>query len=244
MLVPYQRKPGMVPDRDETIMRRLERELETARQQVVASGLFLTAEAGENNTYKLTLGAKNWQLDNTIINASCYPLSIKPAMARNMMPLNQGESLTFAGLSLAGLTVFLVVELEAVAEGMSSKLSMVLNLQVNNMPEGRDQAIVRTLMSNRSAFIRYLMLLLADDEEMGWLIGSEKQVIGSGSFGNDSYSFNPLLENMVKTLTRNPEKIDRVHQLVEEIIADPEGEKVLPEGFLDIWKAFIKIRRG
>ncbi|MCK9313981.1 MAG: phospholipase D family protein [Methanocorpusculum sp.] len=243
LLVPYQRKTEVI-DEAESIRLRLEMELETARQKVTASGLSLTVEEGENNTFKLLLGADNWNLDSSMIKAACYPLSLKPAMARNMGPLLHGEQITFAGLSLVGITVFLVVELEASAEETKSALSMVLNLPVANMPEERDQAIVRSLISNRSAFIRYLMLLLADTEETGWLIGGEGKSAENGAVGNAGPSFTPLLETMVKALTRNPEKIDNIDRLVQEIMADPEGGEVLPEGFVDIWGAFMKIRKG
>jgi hypothetical protein len=244
LLVPYQRKSGMLPDEAESIRLRLEMELETARQQVIASGLSLTVEEGDNNTFKLLLSADNWQLDSSMIKVSCYPLSLKPAMARNMRSLLQEEPIAFTGLSLVGLTSFLVVELEANTEKVKSALSMVLNLPVANMPKDRDQAIVRVLISNRTAFIRYLMLLLADNEETGWLLGTEGQDTRNGIAGNVGHSFNPLLENMVQALTRHPEKIDKIDRLVQEIMAVPEGVEVLPEGFADIWGAFIRIRKG
>ena len=42
----------------------------------------------------------------------------------------------------------------------------MLNLPVDNMPEGRNAAVLRTIVANREGFLRYLLLLLQDMDDL------------------------------------------------------------------------------
>jgi hypothetical protein len=46
----------------------------------------------------------------------------------------------------------------------------------------------------------------------------------------------PLFETMVRTLDRNPEKLDQIARLVEDLMKTENGTQLLPEGFDAIWK--------
>ena len=52
----------------------------------------------------------------------------------------------------------------------------------------------------------------------------------------------PLLEMLMRALSRAPEKIDRIAELVEGLRGTPEGREVLPEGFEPFWEAVTQIR--
>lgn len=46
----------------------------------------------------------------------------------------------------------------------------------------------------------------------------------------------PLFEYLVRAVSRDPDKLDKVHRLVTDICEQPNGHALLPEGFLTIWE--------
>ena len=54
----------------------------------------------------------------------------------------------------------------------------------------------------------------------------------------------PLLEELVRALSRSPEKIDRIERLVERLRRTEAGRAVLPNGFDSLWDKILQARRG
>jgi hypothetical protein len=46
----------------------------------------------------------------------------------------------------------------------------------------------------------------------------------------------------VRALSRSPEKIDRIAEIVEGLQRTPEGREVLPERFQPLWDAVMQAR--
>ena len=46
-----------------------------------------------------------------------------------------------------------------------------------------------------------------------------------------------LLEPLMRTLARNPKRLDEIGRLVAELAKTEEGKTLLPEGWLDVWAA-------
>jgi hypothetical protein len=118
-----------------------------------------------------------------------------------------------------------------------------MNLPVDGMPDSRDQAILRAIISDRERFLRYLMFILAGDENLHAM----RNMIKAGSNGNRPRMTNdglPLLEELVRAFSRSPEKIDRVTRLVDDLQARTDTSDVLPEEFLDTWEVFRQAAGG
>jgi len=53
----------------------------------------------------------------------------------------------------------------------------------------------------------------------------------------------PLLEAMVRTLDREPSRLDAIHQVVQDLLATDEGRRLLPDGFLAAWEPLWAARK-
>jgi hypothetical protein len=242
MLRPY-RRSGTPPAPDEA-QRKLERTLENARQGLSRAGLSLTITPSTDETFALHLKpASSFSIDEPALWGKCYPISLKPASARDIGPLLEGDAVTFENVSMVGLTGFFAFELVARHEDQEASVAFVLNLPVRGMPAERDKHILRSIISDRSRFIRYLLFLLAEGSEMfsptELLAVSRDQGDGNGSF---LYGELPLLEELVRAYSRQPEKIDRIARLIDDLRESDEGRALLPEGFEQIWQAFLAAR--
>lgn len=47
----------------------------------------------------------------------------------------------------------------------------------------------------------------------------------------------PLLESLLKTLDRAPERLDAIKRLLDDIRASGDPDEMLPEGFQAVWEA-------
>ena len=113
----------------------------------------------------------------------------------------------------------------------------MLNLPVDNMPEGRDAAVLRTIVANREGFLRYLLLLLQDMDDLS-SIGDLVSAIGGTWNTAGALDGLPLLEELTRAYSRNPGRLDSVRQLVEQLNATSEGHEIIPPEFLDLWRVF------
>jgi len=52
----------------------------------------------------------------------------------------------------------------------------------------------------------------------------------------------PLLESLMKALAANPEKLDRINRLVDDLCKTDEGQNLLPKGFMQVWESIWQIR--
>ena len=48
----------------------------------------------------------------------------------------------------------------------------------------------------------------------------------------------PLFEELVRTFSREPERIRRIGRIIRELTADEGGEDLLPAGFIALWQTF------
>ena len=53
----------------------------------------------------------------------------------------------------------------------------------------------------------------------------------------------PLLESLVRSLSRSDDKIDRIASLVERLKLTPDGQAILPEGFEILWDTILQARK-
>ena len=52
-----------------------------------------------------------------------------------------------------------------------------------------------------------------------------------------------LLESLLRSLSRSPEKLDRVNEIIRELENTPEGQELFPKGFDEIWQPIWKARK-
>ena len=52
----------------------------------------------------------------------------------------------------------------------------------------------------------------------------------------------PLLEELVRALSRNPERLDDIEDLMRRLSTTEEGKKIVPDEFLQLWEAIAAAR--
>ena len=168
------------------------------------------------------------------------PVTLGVAQAQ---PLGHDGSVVFKGISLAAITQFWAFALsKELRDGKKVVVSFTLIVPIVGVPAERDNAILRTVISDRRAFLRYLLMLLAPD----WLPLLAKKNPGGQQYpgaGTESCAAEmslPWFEDLIRTASRDPKKLQAADKLIEDL-ASSEGESpVLPAGFLPLWRIVIK----
>jgi hypothetical protein len=142
-------------------------------------------------------------------------------------------------VSFDAITAFFAVELVARRGAAETKASFVVRAELVGEPADRLQRVLASELKNRSDLVRLLLMLLGgSDPAFGDLVdvmtgepvvgdGTERSVVGSDA----------LLEPLMRTLARNPKRLDEIGRLVAELAKTEEGKTLLPEGWLDVWAA-------
>ncbi|HEX3045289.1 MAG TPA: phospholipase D family protein [Bacillota bacterium] len=226
------------------LKRNLEEALEDARRIITNTDLHMEIALYQDDQYTLgILGDGPFTLPGCINSAYCYPISLKSIDAKDIDPLCQGRNLVYSNVSMVGLTSFVAFLLEAKLEGVKTKMSFVLNLPVDGMPRERDSRILQSIISDKNRFIRYLMFLLAGDDQ-SFSASGISFLTGLGSSNEVAATIDiPLLEELVRAYSRHPEKIDYIARFIEDLKSTPEGQAVLPEGFDAVWETLCTARR-
>jgi hypothetical protein len=170
-----------------------------------------------------------------------WPISLSLSAAK-LVDLAQPHWVTFAAVSFEGLTSFFAFEVRSVAGPLSRRF--VLNVPLVGAPENRREHVLRSMLSDPARVLRFLLLLLTDHDarDFGSLFsepaaGDEKRSAFHSMFGST------LFESLLRALDRDPDRIDQVEQVVNDLRKTPEGQKLLPKGFDDIWAAVASVRQ-
>lgn len=114
-------------------------------------------------------------------------------------------------------------------------------------PTDRDALVLRAIVGNKQRFLRYLLLLLADERDP-FALRDALQVMAEshdGSERSDTVVVQiPLLEELLKALAHSPDRIERVARLVADVRRLPDGRDLLPDGFEEVWEAIETTWRG
>lgn len=209
--------------------------LEAARDAVCNAVLRLHCER-EHEEYRLVLHGDELLRLEGIAGLRVWPLTVtedRAADAWGLVTQGRADLGLFATASITGLLAF---ELSAAMKAKT--LRFALNLPVVGLPPDRDTAILRTVVRNRDGFLRYLMLLLGG--LAGTMSANMTGQAGSGgvfrwSGGVDGL---PLLEELTRAFSRDPEKLREVGQVIAGLTGRADGEDIVPKEFLELWSVF------
>jgi hypothetical protein len=158
-------------------------------------------------------------------------LLTRPANA-NTVP---GEPVTFEGLALTDVTPFIVIR---ITDGRGVTRSTVVAAALEGDVPGRQDAVIARQLTDRSAFMRLLALLLALDGGDG-----EFQFDPSGALAAGwSEDGSGLFETLVKAIGVEHGGLADVKRIIE-YVRDADGRRpasspaVLPEGFDELWES-------
>lgn len=160
--------------------------------------------------------------------AEGYEISIKPLLSQRSNPLS--NHVVFSNLSLMQLSEFYAIKVA----NEEAAIERVVLIPTTNLPDGREKAVVNSVISDKTNFYRYIAFLLGDDLLLGMLDG----ISGEKSSGNGLNHAQPtmpaLYEKMLKTAVQDPDKFKGVDYLIKMVSEDD----VIPEDFLQLYKTF------
>ena len=81
------------------------------------------------------------------------------------------------------------------------------------------------------------------DQNSSTLLALGKSASAKGERNNADFQF-PLFETLVRTLDRNPAKLDQISRLVNDLKKTESGCERLPEGFDEIWQPIWTAREA
>lgn len=220
--------------------RNIEKELEEAKALILADPLRLECVKSGDGWLLELKPDKPLEIGH-LTSTRIWPVTLGRNGAVDGAGLILGRGVSIPVNAMASLTGLLAFELML----KDQKIAFVLNLPVGNLPQEREQVILRHVVNNEKGFLRYLLLLLAGLGD-GANIGDVARVFGdfsdraSAHFEGDM----PLLEEMVRAFSRDPKRLHKVRRLIEDLHDDEGEEKILPDGFLDFWRVFEEALDG
>jgi hypothetical protein len=236
LLVPYS-PPDKEFEAEDQDLREINEQIDSLRVQLATSDLQAqVSNHEEDDRFDITLTVERGLQVSEQLTVRCWPTTLdQNSFAR---PLEGTVTeVPFQGVSFEGLTSFYAFTIRSELEGAQT-CQFVLNIPLQGAPEDRMQKLLLNVLNNRGSVLRYLYLLLADDgmqarQVIHTLLSHEKDTSHQDRpAGIDSF---PLLESLLQALASDPDKIDRVHRVVEDLRKTDKGRKHLPEGFADAW---------
>jgi hypothetical protein len=229
----------------ETEQERLEHRLDEVRREIAAAGFAAEVVAGDDDeeTYALVVRSR---ADGTAtalrgIRARLWPIAMGAESARPLAPVFS-EGVRFSPVSFGGLTAFFAIELEAESRGARASQQFVVNAVLIGAPPNRYDRLLTTILRDQSDVLRYLVLLLAG-EQAAAAVGSYAAADGQTAHGWAVSSALPVLESMVRALSRDPERLDHIARLLDSLAASDEGRALIPDGLGAVWEPIWDARR-
>ena len=143
------------------------------------------------------------------------------------LPVVAGESVRFQAMPLTDVTPFLVIR---VVDTRGEERSTVVRAELVGDLPGRRDAVLARQIDTPEKFLRFLMLLLAQDTSDGALFTAG----GGGSFGGWGADGVGLFEALVRSVGARNSGLDDLGHLIERLQADA-ATTVLPAGFDELW---------
>jgi hypothetical protein len=105
------------------------------------------------------------------------------------------------------------------------------------MPIGRDDMVVRSILKDKRAFVDYLAFILGDDYvlsalEMDSVTTSERDK----DLRSNESGLPAIYEKMLKVAYNEPERLKEIRQIIDRI-ADSE---IIPDEFIQMYDTFTK----
>jgi hypothetical protein len=179
-------------------------------------------------------GQWQWQLRGKVslpkgVQVTAWPLSVPETQAQQLaLPLT-------ADLPISHLTAFVAFHLKVGVRGVDD-IRLVRKFPTEGLPDERIQQVLRSLIDSPEKFLRFLRALLGGLEGMvDWGTKSQENK-GDGAWG-DWITGETLLEDMLRTASREPARLDSVRRLITDLRATEEGRAIVPDDLFAVWSA-------
>lgn len=233
--------PSNAEPRELSVAEELDRELDVFRRWLGSHRFEAKVEERDGDRFAVTLrgsGPSARAGSSATLELSCRPLTTRAAAP---VSDDRGIVVTFPSLSFEALTSFFVFTAKIRRDTEQREIEFVVNAELVGAPEDRRQRILASLLKNREELLRFLLMLLSGIGESGQLV---QAALGGGKWAWAWSESTALFEPMVRALARDPNKIDEIGSIMEELAKTADGRSILPEGWEDLWKPIRAAREG
>ena len=137
-------------------------------------------------------------------------------------------------LPTAGLTAFIAFRLHVPVSDVDD-IRLTLRLPATGMPADRMHQVLRSLLDSPEKFLRFLRALLGGLDAMAnWAQGGGDDTGGIWGIGTGG---DTLLDDLVRTAARDPDRLKPVRRLIDDLRNTDEGREIVPDDLLEIWTA-------
>jgi len=231
---------------DEPRQQSLERSFRLLRRQLAEQELRLVATPAGDDVYDLELKC-DYQIDVPAeldeLSIRCVPIMISDRNARQWPLGDRSPSVVFERVAGLHLTQFIAFRVLASHDGQEEKHEFVLNVPAEGFPDDRAAQIVRSIIKDPETFLRFLMMLLSPDAIEQFMFDGDGDPFGrQDDRGGAGFSAMPVFEQLVRTFSRNPERIDDAKATIDDLMTDEATRDVIPVQFLELWSVFVTAR--
>jgi len=223
----------------ENLKKELEKKLEEYKANLLKIELRMKIKPESEGVYKIIVCPKitTSKCSSKEIKGICYPITLQKQTNKIDISLLWKDKIIFHKVPLLSLTSLVAFELKIKDKRISQKMEFVLNLPVEGMPERRNDKIIRAILRDSNGFIQYLRILLTENQNI-FLFNHNFSNNYKGGYANQQNQIPmPLAEELIKALSRNPDKIKNVHNLIKELSKNKDiKEDIIPEEFKEMWK--------
>lgn len=238
---------GKEEEEKENLEKELEKKLEGYKVNLLKIGLRMKIKPESEGLYKVFIypdedHSKNF---NEEVKGFCYLITLLKQTNKIDIPLFRKNKITFHKVPLLSLTSLVAFELNIKDKRISQKMEFVLNLPVEGMPERRNDKIIRAILRDSNGFIQYLRILLTENQNI-FLFNHNFYNNYKGGYANQQNQIlMPLAEELIKALSRNPDKIKNIHNLIKELSKNKDiKDDIIPEEFKEMWKNIWRVYKN
>ena len=174
-----------------------------------------------------------WRLEGRIalpdaVTVCVWPVSLNEEQAVNLDP---PVSLT---LPISRLTAFVAFRLAVDSPDEEDK-RFTLKLPISGVPPERTAQVLQSLINSPERFLEFLRALLGGLETLAELVeGMGDTTDAAWQRGIEAET---LLEDLLRTTSRDPERLTTVRKLIADLRETEEGRRIVPDPIYEIWQA-------
>jgi hypothetical protein len=209
--------------------------VDAVRTQLLESDLRIICERADTE-WLLKLASSKPITFQDEVEIQVWPITVSSTRKVSAQGLKHSNEISLAKTSTANVTGITAFEVSY----QSATSRFALNLEVTGLPEDRHGAIISSILRDQDGFLRYLFLILGEID----LLAGGASAENHGQFDHWNMKASgvdgmPLLEEMVRVLCREPDRLREIDRVVEDLSeTEVDGIPVIPPAFLEVWKVF------
>ncbi len=224
LCVQYER---VEPEKEDPAITDARKRLEAVREALLSTVMCVTCVSA-GDLWTLTVDGERIPCADDV-EVAAWPVSVAEDQALRLQKAVSWR------LPTACLTAFIAFRLSVDLRGVDD-VRMTLRLPAQGIPEDRMHHVLRGLLDSPEKFLRFLRALLGGlDSVLGW--AQERRREDAAFAWRIGESGEALLDGLVRTASRDPDRLKPVRRLIDDLRVTEEGRRIVPDELFSIWTA-------